>query len=90
MRSTTYADELTDPAVYSFPDDSEGRIERLQFKQGPAEGQMGYRFSWWRDNRIIPRPLDVTESEFIALMKSAVDGNVFSTKTIAALRKMLK
>jgi len=90
LRDTPYATELTSPAVITFPDGSEGRIERLRFKEDPAKGKMGYRFSWWKEGRMLPRPLDFTEDEFLALLKNALRKEVFSEHCLEQLRKMLR
>jgi hypothetical protein len=47
------------------PGRSKGRIERLRFTEGPANGAEGYRFLWWKEGRMIPRPLDATEDELL-------------------------
>ena len=91
LRTTPYADELAEPARIFFPrSKSEGRLERLKFKHGPAKGKEGYRFSWWKDGRMLPRPLDVTESELFALLRAALQGEVFSRQSLRELRAMFK
>jgi len=85
MRDTPYASELA-RASFTFPDGSEGRIERLQFKSPAA---IGYRFSWWKENRMIPRPLDATEDQLLALLKDAVN-RAFSERFVAELRHILE
>lgn len=96
MRSTPYADELTKPATLKFSDDSEGRIEHLQFKKGAAAGKEGYRLSWWKpdkktgNHKMAPRPLDVTEDELLTLMARAIKGRVFTARFIERLRKSLE
>jgi hypothetical protein len=89
LRDTAYAEELVEPAVYRFNDESEGRIEHLRFKVGDAAGKEGYRLSWWRDGRMLPRPLDLAEDEFIALLQTAVKTGVFSHRTVNRLREIL-
>jgi len=80
MRSTDYADELTDPAKVDFPDGGEGRLELLRFKQGTVAGDEGYRFSWWMDGRIMMRPMDCTEEQFLTLIRDAVTKGIFSAE----------
>ena len=48
MRDTPYATELAF-GTFTFPDGTEGRIERLRFKQPPYAGLEGIRFSWWNE-----------------------------------------
>jgi hypothetical protein len=86
MRDTSYAEELA-TATYEFPDGSEGRIERLRFKETEQEG---IRFSWWKDNRLMPRPLDATEDELLALLENALEKDVFSKSFLAKLREKLQ
>jgi hypothetical protein len=89
LRDSDYAKELTQPASFTFPDGSVGRIEYLLFKTGAAKGKEGYRFSWWKDGRMVPRPLDFTEAEYLELFKSAVDAGIFSNDAVARMRKIL-
>ncbi len=90
LRNTPYAKELASPAGIAFPDGSEGRLEYLQFKTGAARGKDGYRFSWWREGRMLPRPLDLTEEELLKLLKKALQKNVFSYRFVENLRTMLR
>jgi hypothetical protein len=85
MRDTSYATELA-RAVIDFESGSEGRIERLLFKE---DSQEGIRFSWWREKRMIPRPLDLTEEELLALFRNALQKGVFSEDFLLKLRAML-
>lgn len=48
------------------------------------------RFSWWKNGRFIPRPLDLPESELLPLMKDAIKRGVFSPEFLAGLRDALK
>jgi hypothetical protein len=77
VRDTSYATELARSSI-TFPSGTEGRIERLQFKQGLDRGKQGIRFSWWKDGRLIPRPLDATEEELLDLLGKAAKAGVFS------------
>lgn len=52
MRDTDYATELASAACM-FQGGNELRIERLRFKQQPIIGEHGYRFSWWKDGRMM-------------------------------------
>ncbi len=84
MRDTKYARELASVS-YDWKD-SEARIERLFIK---ARGHEEIRFSWWRGNRLIPRPLDVTEDELFELLKSARKKNIFSENFLEKVKKIL-
>lgn len=84
MRDTPYATELAH-ASFTFPDGSEGRIERLRFKEDPYAGMEGIRFSWWKDGRMIPRPLDATEEQLLALLNDSLQKKIFSQRFLADL-----
>jgi hypothetical protein len=86
IRDTPYATELAH-ASFTFPGGSEGRIERLRFK---GDGMEGIRFSWWKEGRMIPRPLDATEDQLLALLKNALQKGVFSERFLAELRTVLE
>ncbi len=85
MRNTKYARELA-RAIYSWPD-SEARLERLFIK---ARERDEIRFSWWRNNRLLPRPLDVTEDELFDLLKEAMKQNVFSNSFLLRLKELIE
>jgi hypothetical protein len=51
---------------------------------------VGYRFSWWKEGRMIPRPLDATEDQLLTLLKNALQEGVFSDRFLAELRRMLE
>jgi hypothetical protein len=85
-RNTPYATELAS-ATFIFPDGAEGRIERLYVK---GLQQEEIRFSWWKDGRMMMRPLDLPEADLLALMRTAIVDNVFSEQFIADLRMVLK
>jgi hypothetical protein len=89
MRDTNYATELVEPAKCNFPDGSEGRIERLRFKGPLAAGEEGYRFSWWKDGNMTPRPLDATEDQMLELLGNAISEGVLTERFVARLRAML-
>jgi hypothetical protein len=88
MRDTDYATELARGSV-TFPDGTEGRIERLRFKDGPDAGLEGIRFSWRKDGKMIPRPLDGTEGQLLGLLENAIREGVFSEDFLAKLRHVL-
>lgn len=82
MRDTGYATELKSSSL-PFGDGSEARIERLFIKQ---LGQEEIRFSWWKDNNIVTRPLDLSEEALIKLMALGIRDGVLSPKFLAALQ----
>lgn len=69
MRDTNYATELVPPAVLEFPSGDEARIERLRIK---ATGQTEIRLSWWKDGRMMMRPLDLSEGDLLKLIARAI------------------
>lgn len=82
MRDTGYAKELKSSSL-PFGDGSEARIERLFIKQ---LGQEEIRFSWWKDNNIVTRPLDLSEEALIKLMALGIRDGVLSPRFLAALQ----
>lgn len=86
IKSTKYCDLLSQAQLsdneYTYC------IERIYVK---AKKMEEIRFTLYKDtvksgNRYIPRSLDVTEIELIKLIRSSLEGNVFS----AGFIKMLK
>ena len=65
MRETSYAKELVPPAVVTFPNGEEARLERLKIRE---TGNVEIRLSWWKDGRLMPRPLDLPEADLIKLL----------------------
>lgn len=88
LRDTPYATELAHGSV-TFPSGSEGRIERLRFKEGLEAGLEGIRFSWWKDGRMVPRPLDASEDQLLVLLQEAFKVGVFSERFQSELRLLL-
>lgn len=68
MRDTVYATELCPPAVLT-DEDGEARLERLQLKK---TGEVVIRLLWWKNGRMIPRPLDLTEQDLIRLLATGL------------------
>ena len=74
LRDTPYAREVMPPAVVKFKNDDgsyggEARLERLLIK---SLGREEIRLSWWIGNRMITRPLDLSERDLTLLIKRAV------------------
>jgi hypothetical protein len=56
LRDTSYATELSTSTFTSSGGD-EARVERLWIKELEREE---IRLSWWKDGRLLPRPLDLS------------------------------
>ena len=87
LRDTDYAREL---ASARLPSGSTGKsfvaLERISVKQAQQEE---IRFSWWEGARMIPRPLDLPESELLPLIREAIAKRVFSKSFLSELRAVL-
>ena len=87
LRDTKYAREI---ATARLPSGTSGRssaaIERIYVK--PAN-QVEIRFSWWEESRMMPRPLDLPESELLPLLRQAIAAGVFSKEFVIGLRSVL-
>jgi hypothetical protein len=94
LRDTDYATEIATAKLTiedAQEENEEARIERLDVK-GRGEdgrGEEEIRFSWWREGRMLPRPLDLTEDQLLELLRVAIDKNVFTAKFAIRLRQML-
>lgn len=87
LKSTKYCDLLSQASLnydqYTYC------IERIYVK---AKKMEEIRFTLYKDtvkagNRYIPRSLDVTEIELIKLIRSSLEGNVFSSGFIKMLKE---
>ncbi len=85
MRDTAYATELATASI-AFEGGDEGKVERIHVKEN---AQDEIRFSWWKDGRMIPRPLDLNEEDLIRLLQNAVAVGVFTSNFRARLRDIL-
>lgn len=86
MRDTKYAQELCESGIRHFPSGDEARIEKLYIKES---GEEEIRFSWWKDGKMVPRPLDLSEDDLIALIRDAVAKDVFTPAFKLTLRSLL-
>jgi len=86
VRDTKYAKEIREPGVIKWPTGSEGRIERLFVKKIAEEA---IRFSWWKNGKLATRPLDLSESDLLQLIKSAVENHVFTDSFLSGLKRAL-
>ena len=85
MRDTEYATELA-TATIAFDAANEGKIERILVKE---YGQDEIRFSWWKDGRMMMRPLDLAEDDLLKLMHNAIQADVFTPEFRSKLRELL-
>jgi len=83
-RDTDYAKELA-RGTFAFSDAEEARIEKLFVK---GLGQVEIRFSWWKDGRMMMRPLDLGEDALLALIRDGVVNGVLSSEFVAGLRTL--
>jgi hypothetical protein len=74
LRDTNYATEIG-RAVLPLSDGNEARIERLIIK---SSGQVEIRLSWWKDERMMMRPLDLPESDLMTLLVRGIREGVLS------------
>ena len=80
MRDTDYATEL------ATADNDGCRIERLRIK---STGEEEIRFSWWKEGRMMMRPLDLPESQLLDLFREAIAKGVFKTEFLRDLHSAL-
>ena len=80
MRDTHYATELATGTIDG------AKIERLYVKKEQREE---IRFSWWKDGKLMMRPLDLPEEDLLKLFDDAIENNVFSDSFKYGLVKLL-
>jgi hypothetical protein len=85
MRDTAYASEIATASI-AFDGANEAKIEHIHVKD---QGQDEIRFSWWKDGRIMMRPLDLPENDLLRLLDNAIKGGIFTPDFRAKLRNML-
>ena len=76
MRDTRYATERA-TASLALDGIHECKIERLYVKENKQDE---IRFSWWKNGKMMMRPLDLTEKDLIQLLKEAVKEGVFTSE----------
>jgi hypothetical protein len=67
-RDTKYA-TLIHQSVLKFPKGGEARIERLRIK---SSDNIEIRMSWWKDGKMMMRPLDLGENDFLKLLAQSM------------------
>ena len=77
MRDTPYATELTTANIDGLC------IERLHRKDIDREV---IRFSWWKDDNLMMRPLDISEDKLLPLMRDAMAKGVFTDDFLKCLQ----
>ena len=80
MRDTGYATEIATAVK------GEARIEKIFIK---AAQQEEIQFSWWRDGKLMMRPLDLPEEELLELLDEAFRRDVFSASFKRDLAKLI-
>jgi hypothetical protein len=85
MRDTQYATELATGTI-AFDAVNEGKIERILVKE---YGQDEIRFSWWKDGRMMMRPLDLTEDDLLILVGNGIQAGVFTPEFRKKLKELL-
>jgi hypothetical protein len=83
-RSTPYADEL------ATADINGKRIERLFLKETEKDEKETIRFSWWKDGKFAPRPLEISEGGLLDLISEAINEGVFSEPFLKDPEAMLR
>lgn len=76
MRDTRYATERA-TASLQLDGGDECRIERLYVKETNEEE---IRFSWWKNGKMMMRPLDLSEKDLLQLLKEAIKKDVFTSE----------
>ena len=85
MRDTSYATEIARASI-GFDAANEGTIERIHVKE---QGQDEIRFSWWKDGRMTPRPLALSENDLLTLLQDAIEFDIFTPEFRTRLQDML-
>jgi hypothetical protein len=72
LRDTGYATEIA-RSILKLESGDEARIERLRMK---ASGVIEIRLSWWKDGRMMMRPLDLSEPQLLKLLAQGIRDGV--------------
>ena len=80
MRDTDYAELVAEAVI------GESRIERIHIK---AVQQVEIRFSYWKDDKFVVRPLDLPEEELLPLFIEAMRKGVFTAEFLRNLHSAL-
>ena len=81
VRDTDYATEI------ATAQDAQGQtIERIHVKEWDRPE---IRFSWWKDGKMMMRPLDLPEDELLSLLRDAIQKRVFSDEFLRELHSSL-
>ncbi len=86
LRETQYAGLIAEGRL-SLGDRAEFRIERLYVKD---ERSTEVRFSWWKNKKLMMRPLDATEPQLLDLFNEGIRAGVFTPYFRRRLRQLLQ
>ncbi|OME46856.1 hypothetical protein BSK59_28860 [Paenibacillus odorifer] len=89
LKSTKYCDLLGQGRVDNG--DAISALERIRVK---SSGNDEIRFAYYKktengNDRMIPRPLDLSEDELLTLFEDAIDKNVFSPYFLKKLEEII-
>lgn len=84
-RDTPYA-RLICEGIVKVGSQDELRIEKLFIKE---TDENKIRFSWWKNDRLTPRPMEITEPQLVELFDNGIKAGVFSPKFIEELLQLL-
>lgn len=89
LKSTKYCDLLGQGRVEDG--DAISALERIRVK---SSGNDEIRFAYYKKtengkDRMIPRPLDLSEEELLTLFEDAIENNVFSPYFLKKLKEMI-
>jgi len=86
LRETRYAGLIAEGRL-SLECRNEFRMERLYVKAMNSEE---IRFSWWKNNKLMMRPLDATEQQLLDLFHEGIIAGVFTPHFRRRLRQLLQ
>jgi hypothetical protein len=84
MRDTKYATERATASI-ALDDVHECKIERIYVKENEQDE---IRFSWWKNGKMMMRPLDLNEKDLIKLLKEAIKEDVFTSGFRSKVRSL--
>lgn len=67
--------------------DEVGKIERLPIEE---TGQVQIRFSVWSQEKMLQRPLSLTEKELVALLQTAIQEGILSQDFTSVLHSIIE
>ncbi len=85
MKKPSPAKKLASASINLASD--QGQIEKLIL---PGNDQEQIRISLWRDGKMLPLPITLSEQELVDLLHSAIHEGVLSRKFIADLHSIIE